>query len=170
MNYIFYILCKGKTRLTHSRHIDISNHRTSVHKWVLITPLRLHYMTSMTRLWGIIMKTKSRFSRNVYAVSDRIWCNKHLRHTTMENIITMGKVDTSYLIVIIIWAIDVSFQSPNLKWASWTYTYLYSPIVITQAIDRTSGILNTPPQDTLRAFTFVQCPWAVLHNDDNGRQ
>ena len=31
-----------------------------------------------------IMKTKSRFSRNVYAISDRIWCNKHLRHTTTE--------------------------------------------------------------------------------------
>ena len=28
------------------------------------------------------MKTK--FSRSVYAISDRIWCNKHLRHTTME--------------------------------------------------------------------------------------
>ena len=26
------------------------------------------------------MKTKSRFSRNVYAISNRIWCNKHLRH------------------------------------------------------------------------------------------
>ena len=30
------------------------------------------------------MKTNSRFSRNVYAISDRIWCNKHLRHTTTE--------------------------------------------------------------------------------------
>ena len=30
----------------------------------------------------IIMKTKSRFSRNVYAICGRIWCNKHLRHTT----------------------------------------------------------------------------------------
>ena len=30
------------------------------------------------------MKTKSRFSRNVYAVSNRIWCNKYLRHTTTE--------------------------------------------------------------------------------------
>ena len=31
-----------------------------------------------------IIKTKSRFSRNVYAISDRIWCNKHLRHTTTK--------------------------------------------------------------------------------------
>ena len=30
------------------------------------------------------MKTKSRFSRNVYAIGDRIWCDKHLRHTTTE--------------------------------------------------------------------------------------
>ena len=29
----------------------------------------------------ILMKTNSRFSRNVYTISDRIWCNKHLRHT-----------------------------------------------------------------------------------------
>ena len=28
----------------------------------------------------IIMKTKSRFSRTVYAITDRMWCNKHLKH------------------------------------------------------------------------------------------
>ena len=70
----------------------------------------------------MIMKTNSRFSWNVYAISDRIWCNKHLRHTTTENMITMGKVDTSDLMMIITWAIDISFQSPKLKWASWTHT------------------------------------------------
>ena len=32
----------------------------------------------------ITMKTKSRFSRNVYAISDRIWCNRHLRHTATD--------------------------------------------------------------------------------------
>ena len=31
-----------------------------------------------------MMRTKSQFSRNVYAIRDRIWCNKHLRHTTTE--------------------------------------------------------------------------------------
>ena len=61
----------------------------------------------------IIMKTNSRFSRNVYAISDRIWCNKHLRHTTTENM--MGKVDTSDLMMIITWAIDISFQSPGTE-------------------------------------------------------
>ena len=30
------------------------------------------------------MKTNSRFSKNVYAISNRIWYNKHLRHTTTE--------------------------------------------------------------------------------------
>ena len=43
---------------------------------------------------------KSRFSRNVYAMSDRICCNKHLRHTTSENMTTMGKFDTSDLMMI----------------------------------------------------------------------
>ena len=37
------------------------------------------------------MKTNSRFSRNVYAISDRIWCNKHLRHTTPEKYNNNGK-------------------------------------------------------------------------------
>ena len=39
----------------------------------------------------IIMKTNSRFPRNVYAISNRIWCNKHLRHTTMEKYDKNGK-------------------------------------------------------------------------------
>ena len=39
-----------------------------------------------------------------------------------KNMITMGKVDTSDLMMIITWAMDMSFQSPKLKWASWTHT------------------------------------------------
>ena len=39
----------------------------------------------------IIMKTNSRRSRNVYAIGDRIWCNKHLRHTTTEKYDNNGK-------------------------------------------------------------------------------
>ena len=31
-----------------------------------------------------ILKTKSRYSRNVFATSDRVWCNKYLRHKTTE--------------------------------------------------------------------------------------
>ena len=30
------------------------------------------------------MKTNSQFSRNIYAISNRIWRNEHLRHTTTE--------------------------------------------------------------------------------------
>ena len=41
-----------------------------------------------------------------------------------KNMITMGKVDTSDLMMIT-WAIDLSFQSPILKWASWTHTTPY---------------------------------------------
>ena len=37
------------------------------------------------------MNTNSRFSRNIYAISDRIWCNKHLRHTTTEKYDNNGK-------------------------------------------------------------------------------
>ena len=36
--------------------------------------------------------------------------------------ITMGKVDISDLIMLIKCAIDISFQSPKLKWASGTHT------------------------------------------------
>ena len=37
-------------------------------------------------------ETNSRFSRNVYAIGDRIWCNKHIRHTTTEKYDNNGKV------------------------------------------------------------------------------
>ena len=74
---------------------------------------------------AMIMKTKSRFSRNVYEISDSIWCDTHLRHTATENILTMGKVDTSDLVMTVTRAINISFQSPKLKWASWTHATPY---------------------------------------------
>ena len=37
------------------------------------------------------MKANSRFPRNVYAISDKIWCNIHLRHTTTEKYDNNGK-------------------------------------------------------------------------------
>ena len=37
-------------------------------------------------------------------------------------VLTMGNVVTCNLMMIILWAIDISFQSPELKWASWTHT------------------------------------------------
>ena len=62
----------------------------------------------------IMMKKKSRFSQNVYAISDRIWCYKHLKHTTTENMITMAKVGTVDSMMIITWAIE-SFDHLNLN-------------------------------------------------------
>ena len=41
----------------------------------------------------------------------------------LKNMI-MGKVDTSNLMMIT-WAMDISFQSPKLKWSSWTHTTPY---------------------------------------------
>ena len=39
----------------------------------------------------MLMKTNSRFSRYVCTISDIIWCNKHLRHTTREKYGNNGK-------------------------------------------------------------------------------
>ena len=36
-------------------------------------------------------ENKSLFSQNVYAISNRIWCNKHLGHTTKEIYNNNGK-------------------------------------------------------------------------------
>ena len=73
---------------------------------------------------AIIMETKSRFSLNVYAISHRIWCKKHLRHTNTENMVN-GKADTSDLMMTIARAIDIYFQSPKPNWASWTRSTPY---------------------------------------------
>ena len=47
-----------------------------------------------------------------------------------KNVITMGKVDTFDLMMIITWTIDISFQSPILKWASWTHTTPYIAMLV----------------------------------------
>ena len=64
-----------------------------------------------------------------------------------KNMITMGKVDTSVLMMIITRAIDICFQSPELKWVNWTHTTPY--ILMIKIIERTSSKLDTPPQDKL---------------------
>ena len=71
------------------------------------------------------MKTSSRFSRNVYAISNKYDVTNISDTQPRKNMITMGKVDTSDLMMIITWAIDISFQSPILKWASWTHKAPY---------------------------------------------
>ena len=42
-----------------------------------------------------------------------------------KNMTTMGKVDTSDLMMIIRWVMDIFFQSPKLEWASSTHATLY---------------------------------------------
>ena len=73
----------------------------------------------------ILMKTNFRFSRNVYTISDRTWCNKHLRHTTTEKYENNGKGgyfrfdddnNMSYRYILSI---------TLLQWASWTPTTPY---------------------------------------------
>ena len=73
----------------------------------------------------ILMKTNSRFSRNVYTISDRIWFNKHLRYTTTEKYENNGKGgyfrfdDDDYMRYRYILSITLP------KWASWTHTTPY---------------------------------------------
>ena len=73
----------------------------------------------------ILMKTNYRFSRNVYPISDRKWCNTHLRHTTTEKYERNGKDgyfrfdydnNMSYRYILSI---------TLLKWASWTHITPY---------------------------------------------
>ena len=71
----------------------------------------------------IIMKTKSRFSRNIYAIVTKYFVTNISGTQPRKYMITMGKVDTSDLMMIITWAMDISLQSPKLKCASSTYTY-----------------------------------------------
>ena len=92
------------------------------------TPKRIRLFALIINCTIIMMKIHSWFSRNVYAISDRTWCNKNLYLSgtqPRQNMTTMGKVDTSDLIMIITWAIDISFQSHILKMVSWTHTTPY---------------------------------------------
>ena len=54
--------------------------------------------------------------------------------------ITMGKVDNSDLMMIITCAINISFQSPELKWVSCTHTTPY--ILMTNVFERTIAACN----------------------------
>ena len=79
-----------------------------------------------------------------------------------KNMITIGKVDTSDLMMIITWAINISFQSPKLKWVIWTHTTPY--ILMTKVIERTSSMLDIPPQDKLyrRLQVFNACEHSCI--------
>ena len=109
-----------------------------------------------------MMRTKSHFSRNVYAIRDIIWCNNISDTRPRKNMITMGKVDTSDLMMIITLAINISFQSPELKWVSWTHTTPY--ILMPKVIERTSSMWDKPPQDKLyrRLQVFNACEHSCI--------
>ena len=81
-----------------------------------------------------------------------------------KNMITIGKVDASDLMMIITWAIDISFQLPELKWVSWTHTTPH--ILMTKVIERTSSMLDTPPQDKLyrrlQVFNACEHSWIMM--------
>ena len=72
-----------------------------------------------------------------------IWWYNHLRHTTTENMTTMGKIDTSDLMIIIRRVIDISSRSPKVKWASSTRTTLHLAKKIRQVTERANYILDT---------------------------
>ena len=120
--------------LTHStKYIWQAFYKFNVFRWVC-TMMIMRWCYVQTNEYDLQTKAYLHHSRNnVYAISDRIWCKKHLRRTTTENM-KMGKVDTSDLIMIITWAIDISYQSHKLKWASWTHTIPY--IVMTMRGNR----------------------------------
>ena len=91
---------------------------------------------------------------------------------------TMGKVDTSYLMTIIRWIINISARSPKLEWTSLTYT---TPYIANKIRKVTKGIIsythswhdipNMHLRTPLESFSVgVQCKWANLHNDDNERK
>ena len=74
------------------------------------------------------MKTNSPFSRNVYAISDRIWCNKHLRHTTTEKY-DNNRVHITWDILYIRISIDQSHKS-HWKWTGGRFIRLFDLVVI----------------------------------------
>ena len=64
--------------------------------------------------------------------------------------------------MIITWAINLSFQSSQLKWVSWTHTTPY--ILMTKVIERTRSMLDTPPRDKLyrRLQVFNACEHSCI--------
>ena len=99
--------------------------------------------------------------RNVYAIRDRMYQTPQT-HDHGKNMITMGKVDNSDLMMIITWAVNLSFQSPELNWVSWTHPTPY--ILMTKVIERTSGMSDTTPQDKLyrRLQVFNACEHSCI--------
>ena len=112
---------------------------------------------------AMIMKNKSRFSQNVYAISDRIWCNKHLKYTNTENIIIMGKVDTFDLMMIITWVIE-SFDHLNLNGpVEWRFCNIMIILHLTSCHADAHKLSWICTSVTILLRVFCKCPSITVH-------
>ena len=111
------------------------------------------------------MKTKSQFFSGMYMQNVTEYDVTNISDTRLrKNMITMGKVDTSDLMIMMTWAINIFFQSPELKWVSWTHTTPYS--LMTKVIERTCSMLDTPRQGKLyrllQVFNACEHSWIMM--------
>ena len=77
---ILYVQC---LQIKFAQWYDVMYKQTNT----ICKPKRIRLFTLIINC-TILMKP---ISRNVYTISDRIWCNKHLRHTTTEKYENNGK-------------------------------------------------------------------------------
>ena len=71
-----------------------------------------------------------------------------------NNMTTIGKVDTSDLMMMIRWITNVSSRSPRPEWITWTNTAPYPAKEIYMVIEKTVYMFNTPSTEyTQKAFT-----------------
>ena len=86
-------------------------------------PCLYHAIVHEIRSCAVVMGTKLP-SRNRYEATNRIWRNDHLRHTTLENMTTMGMVDT-YDSVITEWSTNILSRPHKPEWASGTVQWTH---------------------------------------------
>ena len=81
--------------------------------------------------------------------------------TQLQYMTTVEKVDTSDLMMIIRWVINISFQSHELEWASSTHA---TPYITKKVIERNNTILDTlSTWYTQQAFFVLNaCEWSWL--------
>ena len=108
----------------------------------------------------IIMKIKSRFSWNVYALSDRIWCNKHLRHMAylMATKVAIKTIDEGYVI------------ESMFKLLNWRHDYIMSSCYPNSSCDVTPSTYHSTfcIFVTLRWHRKLQNEPFNVYNENNG--
>ena len=144
-------------------------------KWCKVQTNEYDLQAIMYQLFALIinctimMRTKSQFSRNVFAIHDKIWCNKHLRHTTMEKYDNNGKG----------WYIryddnnNMSYKCMlSITWTEMGQLNTTPYIFMTKVIKRTNSMLETPPQDKLyrRLQVFNACEHSCIMMIMGGRK